>query len=290
MNYFKFKIEKDYKSVYYFLKEEGFSENYIKNLRKKEGFIKVNNKTANTKTQIKSGDLLEINNSPNSKTCIQKCILPLNIVYEDEYYLLINKESGISCMPNRSHYDLNLAGAICNYMSQKDNNFVLRMINRLDKDTSGLIIIAKDSISQNKIRVLKKEYHAVCNGKIDKNLIVDKNIKTVNNNGINEIKRIISPDGAPATTFITPIKYNKNYSLIKLQLEHGRTHQIRVHLSSIGHPLIGDQLYGEKSEIINHSALICKKIVFFHPFIEKELTFEINYPQDMLSLIKKTLP
>ena len=94
MNFTKLKIKKDYKAVYYFLKEEGFSENYITNLRKKEGYIKVNNKIANTKTPLNIGDLLEINNNPNSKTKIQKCIIPLDIVYEDEYYLLLIRKVG----------------------------------------------------------------------------------------------------------------------------------------------------------------------------------------------------
>ncbi len=288
MNYSKFIISKNYKSVYYFLKDEGFSENFIKNLRKKEDFIKVNGESANTSTKIYAGDLLEINNNPNNKTETKSCILPLDIVYEDEYYLLINKESGISSMPTRSHYMFNLAGAICNYMSTKDDNFVLRMVNRLDKDTSGIIVIAKDSISQNKLTIIEKEYHAICNGKIDEEIIVNKKIKTICNNGKNEIKRIISPDGLSATTYITPIKFNNEFSLVKLILDHGRTHQIRVHLASIGHPLVGDELYGEKSYFINHTALLCKKIVFYHPFLQKELTFEVDYPNDIVSLIKKT--
>lgn len=288
MKYFDFNIKKDYKSVYNFLKEEGFSENFITNLRKKEGYIKVNDQISTTNTKLKVGDLLEINGNPNTKTNIQNCSLPLDIVYEDEYYLLINKDSGISCMPTRSHYTLNLAGAICNYMNKKDDNFVLRIMNRLDRDTSGIIVVAKDSISQNKLKIQEKEYHAVCYGKIDKEMIVNKNIKTITNNGINEIKRIVSPDGLPAITYITPLKYNNKFSLIKLNLEHGRTHQIRVHLSSIDHQLVGDEIYGEKSELISHTALICKKITLFHPFLQKELTFEMDYPKDFLSLIKKT--
>ena len=290
MKYFNFKIKKSYKSVYHFLKEEKFSENFITNLRKKEGFIKINSNLANTNSKLKIGDILEINGNPNKKTVIQICELPIDIVFEDEYYLLVNKESGISCMPTRSHYSLNLAGAICNYMNKKDDNFVLRMLNRLDKDTSGIIIIAKDSISQNKIKVIEKEYHAVCHGTIDREIIINKNIKTIVNNGINEIKRVISSDGLSAITHVTPLKYNTDFSLVKLILEHGRTHQIRIHLSSINHPLVGDEIYGAKSSLIDHTALICKKITFFHPFLQKELTFEIDYPQDISSLIEKTLP
>ena len=144
-------ITKDYQSIYYFLKENGFSENYISNLRKVWGFIKLNGTITNTRGRLKNVDILEIEASPNNKTNIQNCEMPLDVVFEDEYYLLINKPSGISCMPNKSHYHNNLAGAICNYFKNEES-FVLRIINRLDKDTAGLMLIAKDSIAQKDIK------------------------------------------------------------------------------------------------------------------------------------------
>lgn len=289
MKYQEFTIKKDYKTIYYFLKDEGFAENFITNLRKKWGNLKVNGEVVNIRKILKDGDKLEINSNPNSKTTIMQCIIPLNIVYEDKYYLLVNKPSGLSCMPSRSHYTYNLAGAICNYMKDKDDNFVLRIINRLDKDTAGIIVIAKDSISANKLKEVKKTYHAICEGKIKDKLTINKKIKTITSNGINEHKRIISDDGQEAITHITPISYKKDYSLLSITLEHGRTHQIRLHLSSIGHSLLGDELYGGKSNLINHTALICKKISFYHPYLEKELHFEVDYPDDFKQTISKIL-
>ncbi len=285
MKYFDFAINKEYKNVYLFLKDEGFSENFITNLRKTWGNIKVNNTIVNIRQPLKHNDILSINSNPNQHTAIMQCILPLDIVFEDEYYLLINKPSGISCMPNKSHYSCNLAGAICHYMKNKEENFVLRMINRLDKDTAGLILIAKDSISQNKVKDIEKTYYAICEGEIAKEITIDKKIKTLSNNGINERKRIISDDGQEAITLVTPISTNTKLSLIKLKLKHGRTHQIRVHLSSIDHPLLGDEIYGNKSDIIDHTALICKELSFFHPFKKVNLAFNIDFPDDFKKVI-----
>lgn len=280
-----YNINKEYENVYYFLKDIGLSENYITNLRKVWGYIKVNGTIVNIRQHLRPNDLLEIEASPNLKTQIQNCDLTLDIVYEDEYYLLINKPSGISCMPNKSHYHLNLAGAICNYY--KDENFVLRIINRLDKDTSGLILVAKDSIAQKDIKNIDKTYTAICEGKIDKIIVIDKRIKTICRNGINERKRIVSDDGKEAKTIVFPLQYNEKYSLIELKIEHGRTHQIRLHLSSINHPLLGDEIYGKKSDEIPHTALICNKLSFFHPYLNKFLNFEVKFPSDFENLIKK---
>lgn len=287
MKFQKYTIKKDFPSVYIFLKEHSFSENYIKNLRRVWGNIIINDTIVNINAKLKIGDTLKINSNPNLKTSIKHCILPLDIVFEDEYYLLINKPSGISCMPNKSHYSNNLSGAIAHYMASKDDNFVVRILNRLDKDTAGIVIVAKDSISQKEIKNVEKTYHAICKGIIPSPLTIDKPIKTISENGINQHKRIIANDGQEATTFVRPIKSNCdiNLSLIKLELIHGRTHQIRIHLSSIQHPLLGDELYGEKSEIINHSALICKQVSFYHPFLNKVLSFEVDYPDDFKEIL-----
>lgn len=279
MKFQEYKIECDCKNIYYFLKDMGFAENFICNLRKEWGNLVVNDQIVNIRQPLRKGDILKINNNPNQKTTIMHCRIPLNVVYEDDYYLLINKPSGLPCMPSRSHYTSNLAGAICNYM-KKEDGFVLRIINRLDKDTAGIIIVAKDSISQNKIKDIEKRYVAICEGEILKPLSINSPIKTINNNGVNEHKRIVSPDGKPATTFITPIASENKHSLLSIKLLHGRTHQIRVHLSSIGTPLLGDELYGKKSTLLNHTALICKEISFYHPYLQKTLSFQIDYPQD----------
>jgi len=282
VDYQKFTIVEDYKSVYHFLKSNGISERYTTFLRKQMGYIKINGKPVIITTKLNAGDRLEIIADNNHKSNIKPCILPLDIVYEDAYYLLINKPSGISTIPNRSHYDFNLAGAIIQYLGAN----TLRILNRLDKDTAGIVIVAKNLIACNKIKDIDKTYYALCNGIIDKSFLINSPIETITENGINKRKRIISPNGKPATTFITPLQQFENYSLIKLNLIHGRTHQIRVHLSSIGHSLLGDEIYGTTCNLISHTALVCKEVSFFHPFLNKPLRFEVDFPKDFKKLLK----
>ena len=280
-----YKITKDYDSVYYFLKDNGFSENFITNLRKVKGYILIDNQIATTKSFLPKNATLSICNNPNQKTTIMHCILPLDIVYEDAYYLLINKPSGISTMPNRSHYSENLGGAICHYLQNNQPDFTLRILNRLDKDTSGLVLVAKNSIAQKDIKNIEKTYLALCEGVIDEPCTISKPILTIRDNGVNQQKRVVSEQGQAATTFVLPIKTIENTTLLSITLKQGRTHQIRLHLSSIGHPLVGDALYGKASDRINHAALCCNKLSFYHPYLKKKLSFSAPLPQDFLSLI-----
>lgn len=275
-----FVIDKPYKSIFFFLKNNGFSENYISNLRKTWGNFVLNGIEVNIRAPLKKGDVLKINSNPNQKTTIMRCILPLDIVYEDEYYLLINKPAGLSTSPSRSHYAQNLSGAICAYMDKFDPEFVLRIAGRLDKDTSGIVIVAKDSISMKELKILDKTYYAICEGVIDKDEIVDKKILTITENGVNKQKREISPLGKEAKTFVHPIKNDGQHTLIRLNLEHGRTHQIRVHLASIGHPLVGDTLYGKLSLFINRCALHCREIKFYHYIKKEEIVITTPLPKD----------
>lgn len=278
-------IDRDYETVYYFLKDQGFSETYISSLRKKTGQILINNQIANTRSKLQAGDFLMLNLSTKRASRFKTNDISLDIVYEDEQYLVVNKPSGLTTSPSRSHYDENLSGAVLNYMQEKDPDFVVRIINRLDKDTAGLVIIAKDSVSYNKIGKIEKTYYAICTGILDKNMTLDYPIETISNNGINQLRRIVSPLGKAAKTYVTPIECFNNLSLLEIKLEHGRTHQIRVHLSHIGHPLLGDEVYGEPSTLINHTALVCKKVCFIHPKTKEKITLEANYPEDFKALL-----
>lgn len=288
MEYQTFSVpENSGKNVYYFLKNKGFSENFISNLRKSPLSIILNGKPANTNALLSTNDKLEILSSPNNKTNIKSCDIPLDIVFEDAYYILIYKPSGLSCMPNKAHYDQNLAGAIVGYMQAKDSNFTLRIINRLDKDTAGFILIAKSSLAMQEIREITKSYLAICEGVIEEKLTINKKILTISKNGINQQKRIISLDGKEAITHVIPLKHTKDFSLVKLELEHGRTHQIRLHLSSINHPLVGDEIYGKKSDIIFHTALLCNEFSFFHPYRKEYMQFSHEPPLDFQTTCEK---
>lgn len=287
MKYETIVAKKDYDKLYYLLKDNSLSETYLSKLRQNENNLLINGETANMRSKVKTGDKISFALEVGKKTQIQTCDIKLDIVFEDEYLLVINKPPLLASTPTKSHYSLNLAGGVCDYMKDKCDNFVYRILNRLDKDTSGLVIIAKSPFAYQKISNIEKTYEAICQGKITKPITIDMPIYTENINGINTLKRTISPLGKEATTFVDVIKSGKNYSHIKLSLLHGRTHQIRVHLSSIGHPLVGDIVYGEKSKLISHTALICKTISFNHPKSGERLTFQAKYPESMEKLLKQ---
>lgn len=280
-------------TIYSYLKRNSFSENYVKNLRKKEGYILKNNKIAFANEKVLNGDVLLLCKNPNTKSSIMQCIIPLDIVYEDENYLIVNKPSNLATAPSRSHYSNNLAGAVLSYMEKKDSNFVVRIINRLDKDTAGLVMIAKHSLASNYFNnssLLKKTYYAICSGEIKEQLIINKNIATTKNEyGYNNLKREILPEGKPAITNVTPISFDGENTLCKVQITHGRTHQIRVHLASENHSLIGDELYGEKIEKISHTALLLKELEFTCPFTNKEIKLSVDFPNDFKNVFNKNL-
>ena len=136
-------------TIYKFLKKNGFSENYIRHLRKREGYIKLNGQTAFTNKLINNGDLLELYKNPATTNMVAYNTTPLDIVYEDDDVLIVNKPSGIPTTPSRSHFIDNLSSMISYYMRKKDKEFIVRIINRLDKDTAGLVCIAKHSLISN---------------------------------------------------------------------------------------------------------------------------------------------
>lgn len=274
-------------TVYFFLKTNGFSEHFIKNLRKNCQSIKINGNFSTMRSQISPSDTLEILKNPNMKNSTPICDGEIDILFEDDDFLIVNKPHNLSCLPTRSHIANNLGGKILNYMLQKDENFVLRVKNRLDREASGIVIVAKNPIAYNNLNSVKKEYHAICERNFeDKNFTINRPILTVTKNGINEIKRIISDDGKPSITHVNVIKNFENTSLLSISLETGRTHQIRLHLSSIGHSLLGDTLYGTPTKE-NHAFLLLKKVEFTHFRTNKQVKIEVPYPNDWKAHIEK---
>lgn len=280
INYYEMSIQRLQKptKIYLFLKQEGFSENYISNLRKDAKNILINTVPADMRTLLKNGDVLKINKDPNTPSQFKPCNIPLEIVFEDDEYLVLNKPSGLATMPTKSHYDCNLGGAILNYLQKKDKNAVLRVVNRLDKDASGLILVAKNSVAYQKLSCFDKTYFAVCHGQITKDITINKPILTINKNGINQMKRVISPEGQNAVTYVEPVKYDTDKTLIKVKIANGRTHQIRLHLSSIGHPLFGDPIYG--TDNFSRTLLHLQTITFHHYVTNKQICLSTKLPSE----------
>ncbi len=269
-------------TIYFFLKSQDFSEHQIKELRKNEKSFILNDNYCTIKAKLSNGDKLQVLTNPQNASQILACDRALDILYEDDYYLIVNKPHLLASVPTRSHYNNNLGGRIMNYMNNKDDNFVLRIVNRLDKDTAGIVITAKSASAYNRLGKIDKTYYALCHGNFnEKEITINAPILTISKNGINQMKRIISPNGKPSITYATLVKQYKNFALIKLKLETGRTHQIRVHLSHIGHSLLGDKIYSNNTnETDSHTFLILKQIAFTHPTIQKQIKIEIPYPSN----------
>ena len=251
--------------------------------------IFLNNMLCDSRNYSNIGDLLTIDfNYEEDSSNIVPTKMDLKIVFEDEWLLIVNKPAGIAIHPSILHYSDSLCNGIKFYFDTIGLKKKIRPVNRLDLNTSGLVIFAKCEyiqeclISQMKDNVFKKEYLAICDG------IFENKSGTVNlpiarkENSI--IERCISKDGQISITHYEVLKEFANYSLVKLNLETGRTHQIRVHMSAISHPLIGDSLYGSSSDLINRQALHCFKLQFVHPITKVFMDFCGEVPLDFKKL------
>ena len=258
---------------------------------KKNKKIWLNSTPTFVDSRLKPFDIVEILIDFEEKS---ENIIPtqmdLNIIYEDEYYIVINKPSGIAIHPSILHYTDSLANGVKFYFEQKNIKKKIRPINRLDKDTSGIVIFAKTEyiqeflVKEMKKNTFFKEYIAVCEG------MFESKIGTINlpigrkENSI--IERCVCSDGDIAITHYNVLKSLKNTSVVHVTLETGRTHQIRVHLSNIGHPILGDTLYGNHSSVINRQALHAYKVKFIHPITGLNVEYIATIPSDIKSIIK----
>lgn len=266
--------------------------------------IEKNGKWAFTIDPLAEGDLLSISFLEMEKEESAALYpLPLDIVYEDEDILLLNKPAGIPSHPSPGHYEDTLAGAVSYYYKEEKgiSPFVCRMIHRLDLDTSGLILLGKNKFSASLLNQEMREgriercYTAFCHGnpadafeKTGEILRISAPIQRAENEIM--LREVHFQNGQEAITNILSVEYfpEKDFSRIKLRLETGRTHQIRVHLSYIGCPLLGDSLYGGTaySPRIDRQALHSSSIEFTHPESGKKMQFEIPLPKDMEALLE----
>ena len=247
--------------------------------------IELNHKPCDTRKKGNLEDTITVNfdyEEDNSNIVPTK--MDLNIIFEDDWLLVVNKPAGIAIHPSVLHYSDSLCNGIRFYFDKIGLKKKIRPVNRLDLNTSGLVVFAKCEyiqeclINQMKNNQFKKEYLAVCDG------IFNEKSGTINlpiarkENSI--IERCISENGQTAITHYEVLKEFDNYSLVKCSLETGRTHQIRVHMSAIGHPLLGDSLYGSISDLINRQALHCYNLQFIHPVYNNDLNFFGDLPND----------
>ena len=266
-----------------FLRKTGYSRHVIIHLKKTENGILLNGEWAYVGQSLKEGDHLEIHIiEEESSEQIVPSELPLDIVYEDEDLLIINKPADMPIHPSINNYDNTLANALMWYYQQKGETFVYRCINRLDRDTTGLLIVAKNMLSggilsdMSKKREIHREYLAIAEGEVPQEGVIDAPIARKEES---VIERCVDFErGDRAVTHYWTLDYRNGYSLVRLKLETGRTHQIRVHMKYLGHPLTGDYLYNPDYRILNHQALHSWKLAFRHPVTGAQMQFKADPP------------
>lgn len=266
-----------------FLRKKGCSRHVIVHLKKTENGILLNNEWAYVGQVLKANDQLEIRilEEASSEQIVPRQLL-LDIIYEDEDLLIINKPADMPIHPSINNYDNTLANALMWYYQEKKEAFVYRCINRLDRDTTGLLIVAKNMLSggilsdMSKKREIHREYLAIAEGKVPEEGVIDAPIARKEES---VIERCVDFEkGDRAVTHYWRMDYRNGYSLVRLKLETGRTHQIRVHMKYLGHPLTGDYLYNPDYSILDHQALHSWKLEFRHPITGEQMHFAAEPP------------
>ena len=264
-----FKVDKKIKASD-FLKEKGFSRNTLPIIK----YNLFNNGNKIRLIDILDEGVLELKFTEFASDIIPTD-MPIDIVYEDDYILIINKPTDLCIMPNKKYLTDNLSSQIINYYNKKNIKSTVHILTRLDRKTRGLVFVVKYKELCNLFKIEEKKYLCVAEGILD-DIIVEANIKKCDIG----IKRYISSDGKYAKTIFKKIKQNKN-TLLEANLITGRTHQIRLHLSHINHPIIGDELYGSGSNLL----LQCYYLRFFHPFLDKTMEIKLEIDEEFIKYI-----
>lgn len=287
-----YQIDKDehYDNVLHVLKEQFLLSDRLITKLKKANKIYLNDLPTYTKKSVTMGDIVSVLiDFEEDNSNIVASNIPLNIIYEDDYLLVINKPANIAIHPSILHFDNSLSNGVKFYFDKLGLKKKIRIVNRLDRNTSGIVVFAKNEyiqeclIKQMKTKELKKEYLAIAKG-ILKSKSDTLNFPIARKEG-SIIERTVSSDGDSAITHYDVVKEFNNLSLVHIVLETGRTHQIRVHFSYIGHPILGDTLYGSPSKLINRQALHSYKLTFIHPITKKVLSLEVPLPNDIENII-----
>lgn len=282
------------KTIAGFLLSAGYSSRLVVYLRNTAGSFYIGDTCVFSNRPLAAGDILTVHiTEKKSSEAVLPVSMPLSIVYEDEHLIVLNKPAGMPVHPSQGNYGNTLANGLAWYFSEKGEDFVFRAVNRLDRDTSGLLLVAKNMLSscllsdQVRLHHIRREYAAIVMGKLPDEGTVD--IPIARKDG-STIERIPDPqNGEAAITHYRRIDYKENtdLSFARLSLETGRTHQIRVHMKYIGHPLPGDFLYNPDYRFIKRQALHSAYLSFLHPITEERIEFTAPLPDDMALLFPK---
>ncbi len=279
-------------SVYNFLRAKcGVSYRLIHRLKRVPMGITANGFHIRTIDPLCGGDVVALN-IPEDENPTVPVEMPIDIVYEDEHIAVINKPFGMPVHPAREHVADTLANAFsAHLLANGEPNSAFRVINRLDRDTSGLVLTAKNSHAASLLHGrTDKIYYAICQGILTESGTVDAPIRVKEGHGI---QREVGEGGIRAVTHWCAMRnmtltarngVSYDLTLLEIHLETGRTHQIRVHFSSMGMPLAGDDMYGGSRDLISRQALHCGQLDFSHPITGKRLQFTSPLPDDMKAL------
>ena len=274
------------------LRSLGYSHRLVAYLKRDPGSVLLNGTELKLTTPLHPGDIISvcIHEKPTDSN-IEPVPLPVDTLYEDEDLIVVNKPAGQSIHPSAGHRDDTLANALAYYYKDADTPFVFRVVNRLDRETSGLVIVAKNPLSsvllqeQMRDRKIHRTYLAIASGHVPSEITIDAPIARVEGSTIERC--VSSENGQRAVTHVYPVHYDceRDLTLCRIRLETGRTHQIRVHMKHISHPLIGDYLYHEDMRFISRTALHSGGLTFTHPLTGEDMSFASPLPEDMNFII-----
>lgn len=270
-----------------FLREKGYSRHLLRQLKETEDGLLRNAQPTFTTVALKAGDRIQVRllEKAEGSEAIMPAPLPFEIVYEDEDLLVVNKPADMPIHPSFQNHGNTLADALTWHYQQHGEDFVYRCINRLDRDTTGLLIVAKHLLSASILsdmvgkREIHREYLAIVKGIPPENGTISAPIGRKKGSAI--LREVNFETGEPAVTHFARLEIRNGLSLVSVKLETGRTHQIRVHMGYIGCPLIGDYLYYPECSRISRQALHSHRLSFLHPITGKALSFTAPLPEDM---------
>lgn len=268
----------------------------------KDGVLTLNGKTCKPRDKVMMGDAIELDAEPEIQVAWQPEIIELDIVYEDEHLLVINKPAGLVVHPAAGHADGTLVNALLNYAPELENLPRAGVVHRLDKDTSGIMVVARSLIAHTSLvaqlqeRTMGREYEAVIVGTLTGGATVDAPIAR---HPRERKKMAVVPGGKPAVTHYRLLERFAAHTLVRCKLESGRTHQIRVHMAHVRHPLVGDPAYGGRLRLpkgtteelrqvlagFGRQALHARQLTLEHPETGETLSWEVPLPEDMEILI-----
>ncbi|HKL11123.1 MAG TPA: RluA family pseudouridine synthase [Clostridia bacterium] len=289
---FKFIIDEkhaDKKIIDIMYKEMGMSGRFVRKLKKGKA-VKLNGEKTSIYSRVQPGDLIDIYIPKEPCEDIPNEEIEVVVLFEDKCLLAVEKPAGLLVHPIKEDQNDTLSNGIASYMKSKNEEYIVRHVNRLDRDTSGVVLIAKNPYIHDQIAVqmnngeVEKSYNAIVEGIMNKKS--DCIDYPIGKPDILNIKREVMENGKPSKTIYDVVSESDDLSFLRIRLLTGRTHQIRVHMAHIGHPVLGDDLYGLSSELIGRQALHAGSYSFRHPVTKKIVEIKSELPKDMREVLK----